>query len=233
MSLLTVITNMATECGVKIPTTVVGNTDVEVVELLRASNKAGKYLTKRFDWQVLTKEKTFVSVATETQTNMIPTDFDRFLDETFWNRTRKLQFFGPMTPQEWQQVKIYSTSPITNSFRYRGSNILMSPVPTAGDTFAYEYISKNWCQTSGAVGQAQWAADTDTGVLDEYILELGGITFWKMQKGLAAESSMADFDTMVQLTIDADKPKRTIDMSAGSNMVRPPGVVVPDGSWLT
>ena len=37
-------------------------------------------------------------------------------------------------------------------------DILINPAPSAGHTFAYEYMSKNWCESSGGTDQAAWAA---------------------------------------------------------------------------
>ena len=46
------------------------------------------------------------------------------------------------------------------------------PPGTTGDTRVFEYVSLNWCQSSAGTAAATWAADDDTGILDEYLLQL-------------------------------------------------------------
>ena len=43
-------------------------------------------------------------------------------------------------------------------------------VGDAGKEIRYEYISSWWCQSQTGVGQANWVADADTGILDEEIM---------------------------------------------------------------
>lgn len=229
MSLLTIVQNAAIKIGVSKPDTVINNTGLEVMELFSHAKEEGKELMRRYDWQVLRKEKTETTVATEEQT-ALPSDFDRFVNETFWNRTRRHPLYGPLTPQEWQYNKSWVSSPVTDSFTVRGGKILINPVPTAGETLAYEYISKNYCQTSGGTAQAEWAADTDTGILDESIMELGIIVRFKLSKGLDATSDIAKYDTQVMLAMGRDGPKRTLNMASSYPNVGP-NIIVKEGDW--
>jgi len=229
MSLLTIVQNAATKIGVSRPDTVINNTSDEVGELLSFAKTEGKELMRRFDWQILRKEKTETTVATEEQT-ALPSDFDRFVNETFWNRTRKHPLYGPLTPQQWQRIKTWNSSPVTDSFTYRGNKILINPVPAAGETIAYEYISKNFCQSYALVAQSTWAADTDIGILDEHLMELGLVVRFKMSKGLDAGADLAEYDTQVMIAIGSESPKRTLNMtSCGNEYSR--GIVIQEGDW--
>ncbi len=230
MSLLTMVQDCATKIGISRPSTIVGNSSIEVVELLAFAQEEGAELVKRGDWGILQKEYTFATTATETQTNFSVSDLDHFIDETHWNRSRRLPLFGPLNPQEWQNVKAFTTSPVKDSFRYRGGLFLLNPVPAAGENIYGEYVSKNFCQSSGGTGQDAWAADTDTGVLSERIMGLGVIVRFKAAKGLDFATDLAKYETQVLTALEKDKPSRTVDMS-GDGMRRQPGVVVPDGNW--
>lgn len=229
MSLLTITRNAAIKIGVNVPSSVIDNTDQEIIELLAFAQEEGKELARRHDWQILRKEKTFTTLATEAQ-EALPSDFGRFVNETFWNRTRKHPLFGPLTPQEWQYNKNWASSPVTDSFTVRGGLILIDPTPTAGETMAYEYISKNFCQSSGGTVQSAWAADDDTGILDEYLIELGVIARFKLSKGLDATADVAKYDTQVMLLSGQERPKARINMASMGPRVGP-NVIVPEGDW--
>ena len=230
MTLLTMIQDACDLIPLARPSAVVSSTAQEVRELLGVAQEEGLELSRRYDWQKLTKEKTFTSVATETQTSMVPSDLDRFVAETFWNRSKRRPFRGPVTAQEWQQVKSWTTSPVPEIFRYRGGDILVQPVPTAGDTFAYEYVSTQWCESSGGTDQSAWAADADVGLLPERLMKLGIIWRWKAMKSFPFETDYQLYESQVQQAILRDKPQRTVNMALGER-TRRPGIVVPDGDW--
>lgn len=230
MTLLSIIQGACDRSGLSRPPAVVSSTDQQVRELLALANEEGLQLSRRHDWQKLTKEATFTSVATETQTAMVPSDLDRFVNGTFWNRSQRRQFVGPLSPQEWQQIKAMTTGPIPENFRFRGSNILIQPVPTAGETFAFEYVSTQWCESSGGTDQSEWAADTDVALLPERLFVLGVTWRFKQLKGLPFTEDLAMYDGQVNQAILRDRPMRVLNMASASRDRRP-GIFVPDGDW--
>lgn len=231
MSLLTLIQFAALRVGVSSPSTVVANTNQQVQELLTVAQEEGEQLMRRGTWQILREQKLFPALNQEIQTAMIPDNFDRFIQETFWNRTRKRPIWGPVTPQEWQNLKAWTTSPVVDTFCMRGGDILIDPNPTAGDIFAYEYIKKNWCQSVALVPQDSWQADTDTGILDEKIMRMGVVWRYKQKKGLAWQTDFNNWDTQVMQALAQDQPQRTVNLGTNSYVGRQPGIAVPQGSW--
>ena len=195
MSLLTICQDSADGIGITRPASVVGNNDPEVQKLYRCAKKVGLRLMKVFPWQVLRKEQTFTSVATEAQTSILPSDFDRFCKETFWNRSTPALISGPVSNVEWQGLKAYSYSDTQfPKFAYRGDSVLVTPTLSAGDSLAFEYVSKNWCQTSGSVAQATWAADSDTGIINEELMTLGIIFDYLDAEGQPTQKAAMDFN---------------------------------------
>lgn len=229
MTLLSIIQDCATKVGINRPDSVIDNTATEVMELLAFANEECAELMRRNDWQVLRKEQTQITLAAEEQTDL-PSDFDRFINQTFWNRTRRHPLNGPLSPQKWQYTKSWLSSPVTDSFTVRGNKILINPVPDAGETLAYEYISKNFCRSSLGVEQSVWTADTDTGILDERLIGLGIITRFKLSKGLDASGDLSKYETQVLLAIGYESPKAVVEMSSMGPKVGP-AVVIQDGDW--
>ncbi len=207
MSLLTIIQDASIECSLLKPSTAFANTDPAIVRLVRLSEKVGQRLMKVFDWQVLTKEKTYTSVATEEQTSFFEADFDRFIPETMWNRTDQYLIAGPVTAREWQDLKATNYSDTANrKLRYRGGSALITPTMPAGKTIAYEYVSNQWCQSSGGSGQTAWAVDTDTGVIDEELLTLGTIWEYLANEGLPNNTQAEAYESRFNTLIENDRP---------------------------
>lgn len=205
MTLLTIARAVADEVGVDRPSSVIGNPQPHVQKILRAANKVGTQLMKKVAWQVLQTEQTFTSVATELQTSILPSAFDRMIPETFWNRTDYQLISEAQTPVEWQNLKAtsYAGNP---KYRLRGGNLYILPIMSAGKTLAYEYVSRNWCQSSGGTGQTAWAADTDTGVLDEELLTRASILVYLTTEGLPFGTAEASFNEYFATLLANDQP---------------------------
>jgi hypothetical protein len=163
----------------------------------------------------------------------LPSDFNRMVDSTLWDRSRFWQMRGAMSPQEWQ---LYKSSPIGRASIQRRWRIRIpsgsgagtptkfsiDPVPTDnGSLLVYEYVSKNWCQSAAGVGQVAWAADTDTGILDEYLIELG--VKWRMLERLGMDytAAYAEYTQEVDKAVGSDGGAAVIDMtpSAGTYLL--------------
>jgi hypothetical protein len=233
MTLLTTINRCQDWLSLPRSAVVATSTDDNVRTLLSLAQEEGKELARRCEWQAITKEKTFTSIAAVSQTGAIPTDFDRIVNESMFNRTRKRRVVGPLTSQEWQAQLGVVASVLTDAFRIRGDAILLTPTPPAGDTYAYEYVSLNWCQTSGGTGQTAWAADTDTGILSEDLMGLGIRWRFKKSRGLDYAEDFRTYQMEVNQAIARDGGKRTIDMSGDADRLfdtaRYPAT--PDGNW--
>lgn len=119
----------------------------------------------------------------------LPTDFERPIDNTMWDRSRYWAMRGPQSPQQWQLYKSSYIGQATIQRRYRFRSIngavtfSIDPVPTDNKAaLVFEYVSNAWCQSSGGTPQTSWLADTDTGILSEYLISLG--VRWRMLRRL-------------------------------------------------
>ena len=188
MSLLTICQNVADFTGFERPVTVIDNTDPIARQLLALAKREGTQLMKTTAWPVLLKEHTF-STSSGTAAYALPSDFDRLVNETAYNRSDNDIFTGPMTPAQYQlQNHGTASSGTTEKFRLKAaSNALkfeLDPTPSSTQTIGFEYVSTQFCQSSGGSGQAVWTADTDTGILDETTMEMGITWRFKAAHGL-------------------------------------------------
>lgn len=212
MSLLTVVQKSAARLGLAEPDSVISNTEQNAVTLLSFANQEGIELARRATWQALTKEQTFVTVAAAAQTSSIPSDFEWYIPETMFNRTSRRRVVGPLSSEEWQQIQSSLITRVNPAFRIRGNTILITPTPTAGNTVAYEYISNQWCESSGGTDQSAWAADTDVGLLDEELMTLGIVWRWKKAKGFDYSEEFRTYELQVAQKILRDGSKQRLSM---------------------
>jgi len=206
---LKIIQDAADEIGIAQPATGIGNGGIETIKLIRYAEKVGNSLMKAFHWQILTKEKTFTSVATETQTSTIlEADFDRFIPETFWDRTDSFLMTGPIAAKEWQNLKAtdYDNTG-ARKFRLRGDSILIIPVPTAGLSYAYEYISNKWVDIAASgTPKVSFSLDTDIPLLNSELLVLGIVYEYLDGDGLPSVSAAKTYMDMFKLLAKNDQP---------------------------
>ena len=233
MSLLTMTQQAARLIGITSPNVVATATDATVRLLYQLAQEEGEELARYGDWRALRKEKTFTTVYAETQTDTpVPTDLAGIIDETVWNRSARRKLIGPIDPVEWQQWKAQTTFPVTDGFTLRGTDWLMQPPPTAGQTIAYEYRSANWCQSSDGTAQSAWAADTDTGLISERLMRMGLVWRFKQARGLEWSIDHENYLSEVDGELNRDRPRKVHQMGGGWPMLaRVPGIAIPDGSW--
>lgn len=233
MSLLTIIQTVCNRVGVASPVSATGSTDQQIVQMIALANEEGEELAERYPWQALQTEATFVTLAAELQgtvASIATNGFRYILNDTIWNRTQQRPMYGSLTPSDWQLLKSSSVNGPFQEYRIKGGSLYLLPAPPAGETCAFEYISGNWCQSSGLTKQSAWAMDSDTGILDEKLMTVGVIWRWKQAKGLDYAEDFRKYEIRVYEAMNRDAGKPTLMMD-GSPTNRQPGVVVPSGSW--
>lgn len=185
MTLLTIAQSVLRETkNSSIPTTIIGNTQDVAYQILEVLKVTMVELARSYDWQELQREKTFSSVSS-TEGYDLPTDFDRFINDTFWNEDEMWPVKGPMTPEEWRILKNSSISggATTEYFRIRNGQTLIFPIPSSAQDYIYEYITNKIIESSGGTGQTEWLADTDVPVIDDYIVRLDATWRWLAKNG--------------------------------------------------
>lgn len=112
----------------------------------------------------------------------LPADFQRPVDNTFWDRSRFWSMRGPQSPQQWQLYKssVIGRASIQRRYRFRSvytvggipvgagspgagtagntaaflTYLSIDPVPFDNDSsLVFEYVSNGWCQS--AVGTTE------------------------------------------------------------------------------
>lgn len=235
MTLLSIVQDACNEIGLPAPSTVIGNTDKTVKQMLALSNRSGKMLAQRFEWQELITEEVHTTTAAEDQgaVETLMPGFNWYIYQTAWNRTQQEPMGGPLYPAEWQHLKATSVTGPYYDFRIRTKKLLMIPTPPADETVALEYISRYWCSDStGVTNREKWSVDTDIGRLPEDLLTLDLKWRFKQAKGLPYAEEFRDAEMAINNAMARNNGPRKMNLDmAGVEADNYYGVRIPEGSW--
>lgn len=208
MSLLTICAGAAASLSIPVPTVIAAGTDDSAILFFQLAKQEGRQLMRRHDWQGLVGASIFTSTATEFQSGSIPSDYDRIAAYTkLWNVTAGKPYIGPIDVNTFMRLKLGSgvTAGSPGYWLIALNAINIYPAPSAGDTLRFNYISKNYCQSSGGATQSDWAADADTAMIPEHLMELGIVWRWLRAKGMDYAEEMAAYEREVEKAASRDR----------------------------
>lgn len=229
---LSVIQAACQYMGLVAPSTAYGNSNQQVIQLCGLANQEGLDLAHAHQWQKITRATTYTTVAQQEQTSFLPSDFDRFCNDSMWNTTIVRKVYGPMTEQEWQQYQAYPIYTSVNpAFIIRNSSLFLQPAPSAGNTLSYSYVSKNWAETSGGTGIDAFTDDTDVSRLEPVLLSLGIVWRFRKAKGFDYSEEFRTYQEQKAQYISRDGGAPKLNQAYGLNRFQPYPFNIPEGSW--
>lgn len=235
MSCLTIIQYVAGRQGVPVPSTVIGTTDAQVLQMLRLLEEEGDDLAQRGIWSGLANEAGFSATAATNQgliTSMASNGFRFIKNNTFWDRTNKLPVLGPLSDQEWQAMEAVVVQGPRYYYRIRQGQLLINPTPPSGDQLYFEYQSKYWITDStGTTYKQYFTADTDILLLPEEVVISGLRWRWQKEKGLPYADLFNEYEERVKNALSRDGGKPVLCMDNQGWRGPRPGIFIPDGNW--
>lgn len=163
----------------------------------------------------------------------LPSDWDRQVDRTQWDKTNHWELLGPKSAQEWQYLKggIVATGP---RMRYRilGNTFQIWPPATTESRLGLEYISKAWVLAAdGTTYKNQFSADDDTALFSDDVLITGTKYEFFQIKGFDVSQLSRDYDIELEKEKSSDKGAPTLSLaSTSSPMLISPGSI-PDSGY--
>lgn len=199
-----IINRAALEVGLLPSNDAVASSDKAFVQLTGLLTSAGQELVELQPWQVLRKAYQVVVGTTTAKSSgvyALPADFAYMIDQTGWDRTNNVPMFGPLTPQGWTYLegRDLVSSTIYAQFRLDQNCLELYPKPPPdGTDINFEYISRNWVQSTDAIAgdQDEITIGSDI-VLFEPILM---VKFLKVKfleaKGMDANAARLELENM-------------------------------------
>lgn len=232
LNAIQIIQTACKRLGLTPPSSAVTSTDNAILQLVALCEEEGQESSSRYPWEVLQTEATFTTVAAELQGAMstIAPGWNYITNDTMWNRSLRRPVYGPKSQQDWQQVKAMQLNGPFNSYRIKSDNVYFYPAPSAGQTVALEYQSKQWVTKSVGGTATTFASDLDTPLIDDQLITLGLIWRWRQAKGLDFSADFSKYEKrFIELSSrDASKPRLYMD---GSTYDIQPVILVPRGSF--
>jgi len=124
----------------------------------------------------------------------MPSDYQRMVNKTQYNKSNRWSVIGPKDAQEWQWLKAsYVTTGPRMRFRIANNKFVVWPMPTAQVILGFEYQSGSWVVGADGTYKTRFSADTDTSVFPDRLLVLGTKLKYFQIKGFDTSSLQADF----------------------------------------
>lgn len=206
--------------GFAVPDSIVSNIEDDVAQRLwECANTVGEELVADYDWQeLLVKDYTFATVNGTAEYDL-PSNYERWVNQTTWDRSNQWPLRGPMTGMEYQTLKSgVVTAGVRYWFRVGGGSIIVYPTPTEAATLVFDYYKRAFCQSSGGTDQTEWLADSDVPLLDTRLFITGTRYYFKRSQGLPYEDDETDYYNLIGSLKYNNTPKPVIDM-AGNRLV--------------
>lgn len=162
----------------------------------------------------------------------LPSDWQKQIPQTEWDRTNRWPLMGPQSAQDWQSFKsgIVYAGP-RERFRILENQIAVNPLPPNGLTFAFEYISNAWVRSAMGVAQSSFLADTDTCLFPDSLMITGLKAQWKAAKGLDGTFDLGEFRLLLDQCKAQDKSAPRLSLSPFQSSILLTEWNIPDGSW--
>lgn len=233
MSCLEIIQQACLRIGISSPNAALTSTQPQIIQLLALSNQEGVAQVRRYDWQALQREATFTTLAAQLQGTLaaLAPGLKFVVNDTIWNRTQRLPVLGSKSPQEWQQMIAMNLTQPFSQYRIEANSLYFYPIPPAGQTCAFEYLSKNWVSTSVGGTSSAWTNDADTPFLDDQLMIDGLVWRWKAAKGVDYSEDFATYERAIMDATSRDASKPIISLDGLNRYEISPIVIVPSGSW--
>jgi hypothetical protein len=160
MTLATIVSNVANECGYTVESAVIGSSETTTKQLLAMTNRINRDIFEAYPWPKCYASGSITLVGGQA-TYALPAAFSWFQYDSFWNQTNRWRILGPLTTQEYSEIRGYGlNTTIYTRFMIRGmsnNELLITPTPTAaqaGQVCIFEYIADR------AVRPRTWTAST-------------------------------------------------------------------------
>jgi hypothetical protein len=147
----------------------------------------------------------------------LPSDWNRQIPQTEWNRTQRWALLGPRSAQEWQTYKsgIVSAGP-RQRYRILENQLCINPSPPDNQTLSFEYISNGWVNGVDGIAKTEVTQDTDTFIFSDSLLITGLKAQWLVAKGLDASFSLGEFRYLLEQEKSTNKSAPVLSTGAFS-----------------
>lgn len=243
MAQRTLLQSIQSRCrllGLSVPTVVTTSTNLTILQLWELANEEVKdHSNREYEFPKLRDTATFTygpSVAPFNALDLESTGAVRgyrsMVPNSFWNTSRRLPVFGPVSDSDWQQMIVMQISASVDNYRVNGNFIQLYSTLGVANNYAFQYLSNFGVVDNIGVSKELFTADTDLPRLPSRIFELGLLWRWRQIKGQPYAEEMEQYEQMLREEARNEPTSNTLRMDYGphANNVGP-NLAVAIGSW--
>jgi len=211
LNILSIIQEVCKYVGLDVPTQVYGSTEREHVELASYANEVARQIAfDTHDWQRLRSTLTATGDGA-TEAFDLPSDYKRMLKKArvwpSWAPFAALTHYPDS--DEWLGLTVQQFTPIIGGWTIMGNQMFVKPVIPSAATVKFVYLNNMIVLGNDTT---QFTQDLDTFVLNDRLLKLGLIWYWKQQKGQPYAEDMQTYETALSKEIGGDKGSTILEV---------------------
>ncbi len=165
-----------------------------------------------------------------------PSDFDRQIDRTQWDKSKHWEMLGPNTPQqrEWLRSGYISTGPRIR-YSFMGGYFMIWPPLGSTESLSYEYASKFWVlatsPTTLTPTKQAFSVDTDTCIFPDALMRaLIKLKYFEI-KGFDTTAFYRDYVAQRDLAKANDAGSPTLNIAPRASDVLIGWENIPDSNY--
>lgn len=144
----------------------------------------------------------------------MPSDYQRSVNKTQYNKSNRWSVIGPKSAQEWQWIKAsYITTGPRMRYRIMGNKFTIWPMATDTVTLGFEYQSNGWVESEDGTPKTKSNSDTDTFLFPDRLLVLGTKLKYFEIKGFDTTTLYADYQRELSKFKAQDAGADTLSMA--------------------
>jgi hypothetical protein len=161
----------------------------------------------------------------------MPSDYDRQIDNTHWDKSKHWVMLGPESAQQWEWLisGYISTGPRVR-YRIFGNLFQIWPALGTADTLGFEYVSNAWAASSAGTAQTTLTADADTCIFPDVLMVLGLKNKYFQVKGLGP-IYQEDYDMQLSIAKSNDAGSATLSFAPRASDVLIGWANIPDSTY--
>lgn len=232
MTILELVQEICRRRGIVPPVNIFESQDDTYIQIVAYANQTLDDL-RLYNWQDVTYQTVFTSIAAESQGDietLCPNGFRAVVNNTIYDRTRRLPIYGPKNAQEWQLLQALTPTGPLYQYRIRNNQLMIYPNMPAGHEIAFEYYSNRLVVPQTGPNKVWFTEDTDSFALDDNLLVQGINYWWLYSKGMPYAEEKLAYETTKKKFQSTDGAKPTLSLDSSINNIKP-GILVPAGSW--
>lgn len=162
----------------------------------------------------------------------LPSDYDRQIDNTHWDKSKHWVMLGPVTPQQWEWLisGYISTGPRVN-YRIFGQYFQIWPALATAEVLGFEYVSNAWAADTGGTAKTSFTVDTDTCIFPDRLMVLGLKKKYFEIKGFDSSAFEMDYQRELSMAKSNDSGSATLMMAQRPNDILISWNNIPDSNF--